>query len=187
MSFRSWERRVVFRRPVLEARLSLLFQECCQQGRPRVLLQLQSASALSTRARGGLHTGRCTLPSLHVMYHGTPIFLDCCWDSEITWSGHASDNQKGICLQAVRDNGRIATTDAAYAEHLWQALGLQSALAGLTVDGRHACSLNPNIRLYRSTSAVASCHDRHILAQTLLERLMHPGNAALPTPASHSQ
>ena len=158
MPFRSWERRVVFRRPVLEARPSFLFQECCQQGRPRVLLQLQSASASSTRARGDLHTGRCTLPSLHVMYHGTPVFPCCCWDFELTWCGYANDSQENVCLQAVRDNGRIATSDAAYAEHLWQALGLQFALAGLTVDGRHACGLDPNIRLYRSAAAVAACH-----------------------------
>ena len=115
-----------------------------------------------------------------------PSFLIAAGNPNLTWCGYATDSQEKVCLQAVRDNGRIATTDVAYAEHLWQALGLQPALAGLTVDGMHACGLNPNIRLYRSAAALASCY-RHIFAQTLLECLMHPGNAALPTPASHSQ
>ncbi|CAL5225451.1 g8270 [Coccomyxa viridis] len=51
--------------------------------------------------------------------------------------------------EAVRDNGRIALSDKAYAEHLWQALGLQPALAGIMVEGAQACGLNPNIRIYR--------------------------------------
>ena len=54
-----------------------------------------------------------------------------------------------LVVQAVRDNGRIAVSDKEYAQHLWEALGLQAALAGITVDGLRACGLNPNIRIYR--------------------------------------
>ncbi len=60
-------------------------------------------------------------------------------------------------VQAVRDNGRIALSDKAYAEHLWQALGLQPALAGIMVEGAQACGLNPNIRIYRHASIVCNC------------------------------
>ena len=54
-----------------------------------------------------------------------------------------------LSVQAVRDNGRLALSDKEYAEHLWQALGIRSALTGITIDGASACGLSPNIRIYR--------------------------------------
>ncbi|CAK0735010.1 hypothetical protein CVIRNUC_000515 [Coccomyxa viridis] len=51
--------------------------------------------------------------------------------------------------EAVRDNGRIALNDEGYAQHLWQVLGLQPALAAIAMDGAGACGLNPDIRIYR--------------------------------------
>ena len=56
----------------------------------------------------------------------------------------------------MRDNGRIALNDQGYAQHLWQFLGLQPALAAITVDGANACGLNPDIRIYRSNSNLRS-------------------------------
>lgn len=50
----------------------------------------------------------------------------------------------------MRDNGRIALNDEGYAQHLWQVLGLQPALAAIAMDGAGACGLNPDIRIYRS-------------------------------------
>ena len=56
----------------------------------------------------------------------------------------------------MRDNGRIAFNDQGYAQQLWQVLGLQPALAAITVDGASACGLNPDIRIYRSKSNLCS-------------------------------
>ena len=50
--------------------------------------------------------------------------------------------------QALRDNGRIATSDKAFAQNLWQA-GLQEAFKKVTFDGKQAHSLNSQIRVYR--------------------------------------
>ncbi|BDA40651.1 hypothetical protein COCOBI_01-3040 [Coccomyxa sp. Obi] len=54
--------------------------------------------------------------------------------------------------EAVRDNGRISLDDKEYADHLWAATGIQAVFRNIVLDGRHACGLNPNIRIYRYTS-----------------------------------
>ncbi len=58
------------------------------------------------------------------------------------------------CCKAVRDNGRISLQDPAYARHMWETIGIQELFQDITVDGRHACGLNPNIRLYRQGQGV---------------------------------
>ena len=60
------------------------------------------------------------------------------------------DHSSSRCaLQALRDNGRLALDDLGFAQHLWEASGLQQAFMDIEAQGRHACGLNANIRLYR--------------------------------------
>ena len=48
--------------------------------------------------------------------------------------------------------------DQGYAQHLWQVLGLQRALAAISVDGASACGLNPDIRIYRFKPMLTAMH-----------------------------
>ena len=144
-SCRRYPGRVVSRHQVLAHRPLLRFREYCQQARRSPLLQLQSASASSIRARGAQHTARCCHHSSCRHRASLPMnLIEPEWDT--------------ILVQAVRDNGRIALSDKEYAEHLWQALGLQPALAGITVDRAQACGLNPNIRIYRCSLSSCICN-----------------------------
>lgn len=66
--------------------------------------------------------------------------------------------------QAFRDNERVSVHDAAFAQHLWEASGLQHACQGLRVHGQQPVGLNPNIRVYKcvlrrkySTSTIVAC------------------------------
>lgn len=63
------------------------------------------------------------------------------------------------CMQAFRDNERIAFQDQAFAQHLWQASGLAAACKSIKVDGKAAVSLNPNIRLYKQGNLLFCCTD----------------------------
>lgn len=54
--------------------------------------------------------------------------------------------------EAIRDNGRISLDDKEYADHLWTATGVEAVFKSIVIDGRHACGLNPNIRIYRYTA-----------------------------------
>ncbi|KAI3749012.1 hypothetical protein L6452_12519 [Arctium lappa] len=50
--------------------------------------------------------------------------------------------------EAYRDNDRIAVNDHVLADTLWES-GLSKLLSDLTIRGKVAVGLNPNIRLYR--------------------------------------
>jgi hypothetical protein len=50
--------------------------------------------------------------------------------------------------EAFRDNGRVSLQSPSLANQLWEA-GLSSLFQDVTVDGRSAIGLNPNIRFYR--------------------------------------
>ncbi|KAJ9539699.1 hypothetical protein OSB04_026205 [Centaurea solstitialis] len=50
--------------------------------------------------------------------------------------------------EAYRDNDRIAVNDPVLADMLWES-GLSKLLSDLTIRGKVAVGLNPNIRLYR--------------------------------------
>lgn len=52
-------------------------------------------------------------------------------------------------LQAFRDNHRISLEDPAFAAQLWERCGLRDVCSSLSYNGRAACGLNPNLRLYR--------------------------------------
>ncbi len=51
--------------------------------------------------------------------------------------------------KAFRDNERVSVQDEAFAQHLWQASGLQRHFATWPSDGGRPVGLNPNIRIYR--------------------------------------
>lgn len=83
--------------------------------------------------------------------------------------------------QAVRDNGRISLEDKDYADHLWQALGLRTIFRQINVDGRHACGLNPNLRIYRSECCSYWCWIKLEWSLLILASLALPyWNAAYP-------
>lgn len=95
--------------------------------------------ASSTRAAGALDLGRC----LHAfMHHCMLMTMQVSWS--ITMTG----------LQALRSNDRIACEDAAFAELLWRASGLQRIFEQLPLEGLTAVGLNENIRVYRRAVAM---------------------------------
>nr|XP_043631857.1 uncharacterized protein LOC122603259 [Erigeron canadensis] len=51
--------------------------------------------------------------------------------------------------EAYRDNDRIAVNDPVLSDVLWESGGLSNLFAQLTIRGKVAIGLNPNIRLYR--------------------------------------
>lgn len=56
--------------------------------------------------------------------------------------------------QAFRDNERVSVMDAAFAQHFWEASGLQQVCQHLRIDGARPVGLNPNIRIYRCVQRV---------------------------------
>lgn len=55
-----------------------------------------------------------------------------------------------LLVQAFRDNDRVSVEDPAYAQQLWDALGLRRLFAGRdTATGGEPVGLNPNLRFYR--------------------------------------
>ncbi|KAD7480405.1 hypothetical protein E3N88_03541 [Mikania micrantha] len=62
--------------------------------------------------------------------------------------------------EAYRDNDRIAVNDPVLADTLWES-GLSKLLSDLTIRGKVAVGLNPNIRLYRLYS-IGQRFGRHI-------------------------
>ncbi|KAL8247989.1 hypothetical protein R6Q59_009205 [Mikania micrantha] len=61
--------------------------------------------------------------------------------------------------EAYRDNDRIAVNDPVLADTLWES-GLSKLLSDLTIRGKVAVGLNPNIRLYRYS--IGQRFGRHI-------------------------
>lgn len=69
---------------------------------------------------------------------------------QLAASSCVREHQPSPKPQAFRDNDRVSVQDEAFAQHLWQASGLQRIFSNMQLpDGAHPIGLNPNIRIYR--------------------------------------
>ena len=80
------------------------------------------------------------------------------WVDAAEAAGFEHQGSRGAAYgEAFRDNHRLSFSDAALAQHLWEAGGLKPLFEGISVAGagaeERAVGLNANIRLYRYASA----------------------------------